>query len=87
MFLWWNLAGVFEVAIRGYDRGDIRVLEFVWVSDRSSPNPLGCFTNSLNQRLLSCYSDLPPTTTISRQRIEHAICSRGKFRRSSLLYL
>ena len=78
----------FGAAFHVYDRGDIRVFEFVWVSDRSSLSALpGCFTNSLMQRLLSRYSDLPPTTTIPRQRIEHAVCSRGKFRRSSLLYL
>lgn len=44
MFLWWHFAGVLEVAVRGYDRGDIWILEFVWVSDRSSSNafPTGC---------------------------------------------
>lgn len=46
MFLWRYPAGVLEVAVRGYDRRDIRVLEFVWVSDPLVPSQ-SFSTNSL----------------------------------------
>jgi len=34
LFPWWNSVGVPQVAVRGDGRGDVWVLEFVWVSKK-----------------------------------------------------